>query len=39
MIALVKAIKDAGMKPKLWIAPLAAIRAPTFCTTMPTCCC
>jgi alpha-galactosidase len=23
MIALVKAIKDAGMKPKLWIAPLA----------------
>jgi alpha-galactosidase len=24
MIALVKAIKDAGMKPKLWIAPLAA---------------
>jgi alpha-galactosidase len=24
MIALVKGIKDAGMKPKLWIAPLAA---------------
>jgi len=24
MIALVKAIKDAGLKPKLWIAPLAA---------------
>ena len=24
MIALVKAIKDAGMKPKLWISPLAA---------------
>jgi alpha-galactosidase len=24
MIALVKAIKDAGMKPRLWIAPLAA---------------
>ncbi len=24
MIALVKAIKDAGMRPKLWIAPLAA---------------
>ena len=23
MIALVKAIKDAGMKPKLWVAPLA----------------
>ena len=24
MLALVKAIKDAGLKPKLWIAPLAA---------------
>ncbi len=24
MIALVKAVKDAGMRPKLWIAPLAA---------------
>ena len=24
MIALVEAIKDAGIKPKLWIAPLAA---------------
>lgn len=24
MIALVKAIKDAGMQPKLWLAPLAA---------------
>jgi alpha-galactosidase len=24
MIALVKAIKDKGMKPKLWVAPLAA---------------
>ena len=24
MIALVKAIKDAGMKPRLWVAPLAA---------------
>jgi alpha-galactosidase len=23
MVALVKAIKDAGMKPKLWVAPLA----------------
>ncbi len=30
MIALVKAIKAAGMKPKLWIAPIAAERGSDF---------
>ena len=39
MRAFIKQIRDAGLRPRLWLAPLAADPGSDLFRNAPTCCC